>query len=489
MDTVIFGTGLNAMRSIQFLEEKYNILWYVDNDDKKKGKKISKYEIKGSDSLKSYNGYVIIIAENHTYEILNQLEKIGIKKDKVMSLLCTHSGYSYAFDVFPINKIKYYDTGEKLLSYDLLKKKEVNMNKRKVLVFAKFYSVYTKQLVENLYKKYDDIELSILTGARETLDYIDNHSLAHIYYFETMSELRDIIYKLPHYDVAQLLWIEEIWAYYAEEIRNKFDILNLFVGGSDFYRASDLDREFKGRLVSIADNISIETPQVRDEFLNFYSNVNADKIRIIPYGLEVVNWINKNKESKEFIRKKFGIPEGKIIVTCGHNAIQAHQHMKLIEALSCIADDVKEKVIFVFPMTYPAGRTEYINKVKKSLEEHKLPYIILTEFMDFCLMGQYDIISDIMIHVQTTDTLSSTMLEEMYTGSVVIAGKWLPYQVLHNRKLYFLDADTIEAVSHNIEDVVRNIDYYREKCKYNKDIIWKYHSWDSLISQWHTLFF
>ena len=104
-------------------------------------------------------------------------------------------------------------------------------------------------------------------------------------------------------------------------------------------------------------------------------------------------------------------------------------------------------------------------------------------------MGQYDIISDIMIHVQTTDTLSSTMLEEMYTGSVILAGKWLPYQVLHNRNLYFIDVDTIDAVSHNIEMIVRNMDYYREKCKCNKEIIWKYHSWDSLISQWHDLFF
>ena len=118
---------------------------------------------------------------------------------------------------------------------------------------------------------------------------------------------------------------------------------------------------------------------------------------------------------------------------------------------------------------------------------HKIT--IITNFMDFKLMAQYDIISDIMIHVQTTDTLSSTMLEEMYTGSVIIAGSWLPYKSLHERKLYFLDADTINDAVYKLEYVVQNIEEYRKKCMSNKEIIWKYHSWDNLISQWHDIFY
>lgn len=487
MDVVVFGAGLNATRSINFLKQKFNILWYVDNNKEKIGRYIGEYEIKAIDSLKCYDGNVIIIAENHTYEIMNQLEQIGINKNKVFSLLCTHSGDGYSMDVYPINKIEYHDDGKPLLSYDFLKRNE-KYNKRKVLIFAKFYSVYTKQLVENLYKRYNDIELSILTGAKETKDMIDNKSIAHIYYFESMHELIDILHKLPQYDVAQLLWIEEIWAYCTEEIRQKFYKLNLFVGGSDFYRASKYDLEFKRKIISVADHISIETPQVCDEFVEYY-NIDRNKIKIIPYGLEVINWINENHESKDSIKTKFNIPDDKLIVTCGHNANQAHQHLKLIESLKELSQNVKDKVIFVFPMTYPSGREEYIKSVKDRLEKCNLSYRIITNFMDFKLMAQYDIISDIMIHVQTTDTLSSTMLEEMYTGSVIIAGSWLPYKSLHERKLYFLDADTINDAVYKLEYVVQNIEEYRKKCMSNKEIIWKYHSWDNLISQWHDIFY
>lgn len=485
MDAVVFGTGINATRSIDFLKQKFNILWYVDNNKEKMGRYIGEYEIKAFDSLKCYDGNVIIIAENHTYEIMNQLEQIGINKNKVFTLLCTHSGDGYSMDVYPINKIEYHDAGKTLLSYDLLKRNQ-EYNKRKVLIFAKFYSVYTKQLVENLNKRYNDIELSILTGAIETKEMIDNKSIAHIYYFESMQDLIDILNKLPQYDVAQLLWIEEIWAYFAEEIRARFKKLNLCVGGSDFYRASKQDLMFKEKLIKLADNISAETPQTISDFAGFY-NLDPQKIKLLPFGLEVIDYINMEKTSNEEIRKRFNIPLDKIVVTCGHNAVQAHQHLKLIECLKDIKQEIKDRVIFVFPMTYPSKRNEYINRIRQKLEEYNLPYMIITEFMDFKLMAQYALISDIMIHVQTTDQLSSTMLEEMYTSSVIIAGIWLPYKILHKRNIYFLDADDIQDAVIKLEQVVNNINVYKQKCSANKEIIWKYHSWDSLVSKWYKL--
>ena len=161
--------------------------------------------------------------------------------------------------------------------------------------------------------------------------------------------------------------------------------------------------------------------------------------------------------------------------------------MKLIECLKGIKQEIKDRVVFVFPMTYPSNRVEYINQVRQKLEKFRLPYVIITDFMDFRLMAQYAQISDIMIHVQTTDQLSSTMLEEMYAGSIVITGDWLPYKILHDRNLFFLDANSIQDAVNKMEDVISNIKIYKQKCVANKEIIWKYHSWDSLVSKWYEL--
>ena len=485
MDLVIFGTGINAQRAIHFLEKRYNILWCVDNNESKTGKYIDKYIIKSVQSLKNYKGYIVICAVNYTYEIVKQLEELGIDRLHMLSLVCTYADGAYNFDVYPIEKTNYYICDQVLQQYDLLKRTEKN-NTRKVLIFAKFYSVYTKQLVDNLHARYPDMELGILTSASETKDMIDNQSIAHIYYFETMQDLYNILCKLPQYDVAQLLWIEEIWVYFTEEIRAKFNRLNLCVGGSDFYRASRDDLMHKKKLIDVADNISAETTQTIEDFAGFYG-IDIAKMKLIPFGLEVINHIDGIDVSQNRIRERFGIPSGKVIVTCGHNAIQAHQHLKLIECLKNVSKEIMDKVVFVFPMTYPSGRDEYINQVRQKLQEYSLPYRILTDFMDFDSMAQYALISDVMIHVQTTDQLSSSMLEEMYTGSVIIAGEWLPYKMLHDSNIYFLDAKSIEDAVNKAEMVVAHLDDYRARCAGNKEIIWKNHSWDSLISRWHEL--
>ncbi len=138
-------------------------------------------------------------------------------------------------------------------------------------------------------------------------------------------------------------------------------------------------------------------------------------------------------------------------------------------------------------MTYPDVFADYRKEVCDRLQNVGFDSVVLTEFMDFQSMSEYALISDIMIHVQTTDQLSSTMLEEMYAGSVVIAGSWLPYQSLHEMGIYFLDVDTIPDVTVVLEEVVQNLDSYKEKCKGNSEIVWNYSSWDVLATKWRAL--
>lgn len=486
LNVVLFGVGTNAKRAMGYLKQKYNILWCVDNDKGKWGSMFFGYSVKSAMSLKNFDGLIIVIAENFTYEIVEQLEDMNIDRSRIMSLFCTVSDGMYSCDVYPIIKKDFNINRKKLSDYDLLNNEESCTFKKKILIFARFYSVYTKQLIENIHNSYDDVELSLLTADLENKKCIQNDCIAHIYYFETMNDLYNILYKLPQYDIAQLLWIENIWVYFSEEIREKFVKLNLCVGGSDFYRASKQNLEFKRKLIELADLVTAETTETIREFSKYY-NIDSDKIRLLPFGLEVINYIKEVNDSNSQIRAKFNIPLDRVIVTCGHNAVKEHQHLKLIECLKGISEKVKNKVVFVFPMTYPTNRDDYINEVRTKLEEYELPFVIIKEFMDFKSMGEYAIISDLMIHVQTTDQLSSTMLEEMYAGSVVIAGDWLPYSMLHDRGLYFLDAHSIQDAVNKMEEVVLEINSFRDRCKINRDIIWKYHSWEALISQWHGI--
>ena len=107
--------------------------------------------------------------------------------------------------------------------------------------------------------------------------------------------------------------------------------------------------------------------------------------------------------------------------------------------------------------------------------------------MDFEKMAEYALVSDIMVHVQTTDQLSSTMLEEMYAGSVVVAGSWLPYASLHNKGIFFLDTDSIDGLSGILEEVIVNIDEYKLKCKDNASLVYENSSWESVSGKWYNM--
>lgn len=477
---IIFGTGEVGKKVIPLLEKECGILFCTDNDQSKWGKPFGGYIINSPEKIRDYDcGVVVAVSGKYENEVIGQLIHMGISEERI---------YFFRQDeIYPLDAEKMRGTGIPLIQYDLLHAREEETGNRKVMVLCSAFSLYTKQLIENISARYADIEFSLLTCAEESRDKIIAKALKHIYCYRTLRDLKTILEQLPVYDAMQMLWIEPQWVYCCRLARTKTKRLNLNVGGSDFYRASAAQRDYKRKLLEKADRITAETKQTILDFKGYYGEA-AQKTGLLPFGIEVLDFIKKNVQvSRDSIKEKFGFPTDKIIVTCGHNANRAHQHMKIIEAIESLSENMKKQIMLVFPMTYNQIDEEYIREVSNAVDGTGTAYTILTKFMDFQEMAQYALISDIMIHVQTSDQLSSTMLEEMYAGSVVIAGSWLPYQSLHEMGIYFLDVDTIPDVTGLLQDIVLNMDFYKEKCAGNREIIWKHSSWDEQAPKWHGL--
>lgn len=487
-DIIIFGTGKVGRDIILLLKNEYNILFLADNEKSKWGNSLEGYIIKSPDEIRCCDCGVVVASTKYGTEMTRQLQAVGINRDRIYLCGKYRTGSIYGYEIYPLDARNIIGTGKRLNEYDLLNTAECGNRDIKVMVFCTFYSTYTKQLIENMSGRYDDIEFSLITNDRKYKEKIVSGNLKHIYCFQTMTDLKTILEELPEYDAMQLLWIENKWAYFHELIRKKTRRLNLNVGGSDFYRSTKVEREYKRELIKCADQVTAETIGTIQDFESYYSGDVHGKIGLLPFGIEVLDLIKRSRDKdKNNIRKKYHIPFNKVVVTCGHNASEAHQHMDMIDALSRLSEHVKREIVCVFPMAYPSGRDKYINEVDTRLDEIGLQHVILTDFMDFQSMAEYALISDIMIHVQTTDQLSSTMLEEMYAGSIVIAGSWLPYQSLHEMGIYFLDVDTIPDVTAVLEDVVMNIESHKEKCAGNSEIVWQHSSWDVLAPKWHAL--
>ena len=488
MDIILFGTGEGARKKLPFLEKENHIVFCVDNDSTKWGSVFEGYEVRAPEEIKKHKYDIVISTGRYKDEIEDQLYHMGIDKDRVFLCQSTLINGELVYETYPMMEERLLPADKPLIWYDLKHAGEEKTDNKKVMVFCVFYSVYTKQLIENMAKRYSDIEFSLLTKTMDYKDHITVKQLKHIYCYQTLADLKTILEKIPVYDAIQLLWIEWPWAYCCRLIREKAVILNLNVGGSDFYRASKAEREYKRPLIACADRVTAETTRTIQEFREYYGTSIKNDVGLLPFGIEILDCIYSSSHlNANGLKQKFHIPINRIVITCGHNANSAHQHLKIIDALNRLPDNIQKQIVCVFPMTYPDVFADYRKEVCDRLQNVGFDSVVLTEFMDFQSMSEYALISDIMIHVQTTDQLSSTMLEEMYAGSVVIAGSWLPYQSLHEMGIYFLDVDTIPDVTVVLEEVVQNLDSYKEKCKGNSEIVWNYSSWDVLATKWRAL--
>lgn len=488
MEAIVFGTGKAGMEALSYLEKQYHILFWADNDEKKQGTVLENYPVKSPEEIKKHDCVILITSTKYGIEIAEQLRQMEVAEERIYLCRRFQTDDAYEYEAYPTEEEKISCTGMPLVQYDLYHREEQGTGCKRILVFCLFFSVYAKQMIENMAGRYEDIEFSLLTNAKESGEKIASEYLKHIYYFQRMADLKSILEQLPMYDAMQLLWMEREWAYFYKHIRKKSRRLNLHMGGSDFYRSTDKEKNLKKGLIDCADCVVVQTEETGERFSAYYGKAAADKTIVLPYGIEVLELIHDSRNSSEnSIKMKYNIPLDRIVVTCGHNANEAHQHMKMIEALKQLPEYIKKQIVCVFPMTYPKGYDDYIQCISKSLKDSGLPHVILKEFMDFQEMAEYALISDIMIHVQTTDQLSSAMLEEMYAGTIVIAGKWLPYRSLHEIGIFFRDVEEICNITEVLEDVVTNIEKYKGKCTGNTEIVWRHSSWDELAVRWRSL--
>ena len=116
-------------------------------------------------------------------------------------------------------------------------------------------------------------------------------------------------------------------------------------------------------------------------------------------------------------------------------------------------------------MTYPNGRQEYIDEVVKEATDAGFSCKAVTSFLSYEKMAKYEECIDILISMQTTDQLSSSILENLYCGNIIVAGKWLPYEMLRDMGLFFVSFEDGEELKDVIEDIISRLDEYLAYCK------------------------
>ncbi len=260
--------------------------------------------------------------------------------------------------------------------------------------------------------------------------------------------------------------------------------------GSDLLRSSTETLLKVKKAVKKADCLVAVTEDVRAKVYEVYGSEAGNKTKIIDMGVSAFSSIdkkrNKAQESKQVIA---GQNAGKTIITIGYNAGRAQQHDKILRQLSTLTENEKNSVYLVLPMTYQREDKKYLDQVDDLLLNIGIDYIILRDFMNDDEIADLCLATDIFINAQITDALSSSMLEHIYAGSVVINGKWLKYSFLEENQIHCYTFENLEDLKLVLRQAMNDVsqgkhDLIENNCRMLNEKL----SWETSRKKWEQVY-
>lgn len=370
--------------------------------------------------------------------------------------------------------------------------------KNKVVQLVAFKSVYNDYLQENLKKNpdfagdFDLIDINIeddmmefenAKGFKRFKDISNINRLIYFYYFN-----KYLILKY-NYLKGSILHIQSVSAKYAFLLcffKKVFSKIIVTFWGSDLLRAED-NKKVLLRVISHFSNIiTFETKAFSELFKKQISNNYNSKIRIVDFGIQMLNDIDDVKcfDIASF-KKQYGICLESKVIAIGYSRIAEHQHVKVINSL--IHSNVnKEGIFIVFPWTYGEEHRGYRDQIEDSIKG-KFDYVFIDNNLTNKDMAVLRCVTDILVNVETTDVMSFSMLETLYAKNIVITGSWLPYDDIYNEGVYMARVDSVDEVGNKIKYLLNNSVDTRVVDQ-NKKIIGKLYRWDNCINKWIDLY-
>ncbi len=265
--------------------------------------------------------------------------------------------------------------------------------------------------------------------------------------------------------------------------------LIISIWGSDLYRISEKTKMKRVKVYPLVDLIHVESPGVKKDFLERYQ-IDEKKVVSCNFGVSLFEQIDNLRSEKKNIVASM-LPESaqdKIIITCGYNARKGQQHTIMIEQLKLLPIEYKKRIFVVFPLTYTVKGDSFLNEIDSALDGFDIPYYCFREHVQIEDLAKLRIISDIVVNIQISDALSSSLIEYFYAGNIMLLGEWLPYEFLkHDFGIHYLPIST-DNVADNICYVLDNL--AEESRKAERNIVGTHNlsSWDSVSERFVKIF-
>ncbi|MFC2156947.1 glycosyltransferase [Acidobacteriota bacterium] len=285
------------------------------------------------------------------------------------------------------------------------------------------------------------------------------------------------------FDICHVHYILSKFIFMTTRMKRFARKLVVSIYGSDFYRRNTFFKKRQGNLLKAADAIIVLHEGTKNDIEAYYGSDLREKIEILRFGLRPLEYIDKlSDEDIQKSKEALNIPSSSIVVTCGYAAFPEQQQLKIIEIVENMIDDIPFSTFFLFPLTY--GEESFKGQVIDRLKRSKLSYSIFQDRMSEIDVARLRRVTDILLNVQDTDQLSGSMLEHIYAGSLVITGKWLPYEILSERGMVFSSIDTFEDLPLGLKNGFSALTDFQKNISKNKSVVSDLSRWDKNIVHW-----
>jgi glycosyltransferase involved in cell wall biosynthesis len=247
--------------------------------------------------------------------------------------------------------------------------------------------------------------------------------------------------------------------------------------------------------------ILVPSEEHRNNFVKFMENhLRLDlniKTKHFPLPIPTIDKLRIISEEKiKDVWKKYNISEFDKVIFLGTNASQNEQHLEMINSLSELEQTgliQTSEITLVFPLTYSESRSfeqdknKIISYAKQKLKDYNC--IFLTTYLPSeeylaLLKG-----SDIFINMRKTDQFAASVIEALYSGCVVISGKWLPYSdFITKHRLQLAEINNISELAGELEKILIELEKYKHKFRKNMDKVGLIYNNKSLVNQYCKIF-
>ncbi|MBF0520326.1 MAG: glycosyltransferase family 4 protein [Nitrospirae bacterium] len=293
------------------------------------------------------------------------------------------------------------------------------------------------------------------------------------------------------YDICHVHYNEPLYsAFFPEELSKTAQKLIVSIWGWDFHKADNYRRKLQERIYNRADTIIFQSEDMRDDFTCHYDGRYLNKSRIFTFGLTNLSKIKQLQDRKDaalYCRNKLQLPDDAFIVAFGYNGVVEQQHEKMALVIKENKSKLPADTYVIFPI-HNGTDGNYIQRVRTAVNECGIRYKIIDNMIYGEELAALRIAVDVMVHVQITDSFSGSMVEHMYGGGIVINGSWLPYKFLKDKRVFFLEVNSVSEIAEKILYAYENKSQLKELCLLNRPIMWDLSSWERNLPRLEAIY-